>query len=198
MADAGDETGRSAAERARRAALFAFAWCVVAFLLLPNVIVVGMSFSSGSTLDFPPRGFSLRWYQRYLNMPGWLGATATSLTVGAATAALSVMVGGLAAYALARGRFHGRELGQALILLPIIVPHLVVAIALYRLFSSLGLTGTYAGFVLAHTMLATPFVVTIMVPTIRAIDPALEHAATGLGAGRWQMLRRVTFPLALP
>lgn len=198
MAELAFDGERSVAERARRAALLAFAWCVVCFLLAPNVIVVGMSFSRGSTLEFPPQGFSLRWYQRYLETPGWIEATATSLLVGVATAALSVVIGGLAAYALARGRFRGRELGQALILLPIIVPHLVVAIALYRLFSGLGLTGTYAGFVLAHTMLATPFVVTIMVPTIRSIDPALEHAAIGLGAGRLQTLRRVTIPLALP
>ncbi len=198
MREAGTVRGRSRRSRAARCLFVGYAWIVVAFLSLPNLVVMGMSVGRVSTLEFPPRGFTLRWYERYLALPGWIDATLTSLVVGLGTAACSLVLGTLAAYALVRGRFAGRAGLRAIILLPIIVPHLVVAIALYGLFSDLRLTGTRLGFLAAHTMLATPFVVTVMVPTFQGIPVSVEQAARGLGAGRLRALWRVTLPMALP
>jgi len=74
----------------------------------------------------------------------------------------------------------------------------VVAVAVYKIYSDLGLTGTLIGFTLAHTIMALPFVVIVMTANLRGIDLEIEQAARSLGASRITALRRVVFPLALP
>ncbi len=181
-----------------RALLWFFTSLVLIFLILPNLVVIPISFNPTSVLAFPPTGFSLKWYARYAELPGWIDATFVSFLVAILTTVTSVTLGSLAAYALVRGDFPGKRILNALILLPIIVPTLVTAVAVFLIFSRLRLSGTIIGFVIAHSVLAIPFVVTIMVAALRAIDPAFENAARGLGATRLQALRLVTLPMALP
>jgi len=85
---------------------------------------------------------------------------------------------------------------NAFILLPIIIPTLLTAVAIFKLYSDLRLTGTILGFVIGHCILAIPFVITIMAATLRGIDPDIENAARNLGAGRLKTVWYVTFPLA--
>lgn len=186
------------ATRIRRAALWVVVSLVLAFLILPNLIVIPISFSSTSLMTFPPKGFSLTWYQQYLELPGWLAATRTSLIVATLTAVISTAFGSIAAYGLVRGSFPGKQLINSLILLPLIIPTLITAVAIFKLYTYLHLTGTIFGFVLADCVLAAPFVVTVVAASIRGIDPDLERAARTLGASRLTAIRRVTLPLALP
>lgn len=181
-----------------RALLYGFTALVLLFLALPNLIVVPISFNPTTIIEFPPRGFTTKWYERYLELPGWLDATWVSLVVAVLTAIVSVVIGTLAAYGLTRGSFPGKRVLRPLILLPLVVPSLILAISIYKLFLQLDLVGSILGFVIAHSVLAIPFVVTIMTASFRGVDPLIENAARSLGAGRIAALRRVTLPLVLP
>lgn len=181
-----------------KVALFALTALIVLFLILPNFIVVPISFSASSLLRFPPEEFSFRWYERYWELPGWVGATVNSFVVGVLTAVSATLIGSLTAYGLVRGNILGKRLIEALLILPIIIPSLVTAIALFSIMTRLKLVGTLPGFVIGHTVIALPFAITIMANALRGIDPALEQAARSLGASRLTAIRRVTLPVALP
>jgi putative spermidine/putrescine transport system permease protein len=182
----------------RRIILALFCGLIFVFLVLPNFVVIPLSFSPALYLEFPPRALSLRWYQEYFARQEWVAATLASFEVGTLVTLCSVTLGSLAAYGLVRGRFPGRNFLNSLIISPMVVPSLVIAVAIYKLYSDLRLTGTLLGFVLAHTVLATPFVVIIVSATLRGIDVQIEQAAMSLGANRLTTLRRVVFPLVLP
>ena len=127
----------------RRVLLYLFASLVLAFLFLPSLIVVPLSVTDSIFLDFPPRGFTWAWYEEYFYpltdvgygfgpLPGnWLYKTFISLELAIMVAVLAVPVGALAAYGLSRGRFIGRNLLNAFILSPLIVPAMITAVALF-------------------------------------------------------------------
>ncbi|MCC7271928.1 MAG: ABC transporter permease [Alphaproteobacteria bacterium] len=167
-------------------------------LLAPLLIVVPISFSSARYLQFPPPGWSLRWYARYFADPQWIESTLVSLRVATGTTALALVLGTALAYSIVRGRYRGRRMVERLSTGPMIVPHIVIAIAIYGIFARLRLTGTEAGLILAHTVLAIPFVVSVMSAALRTVDPALEQAAMSLGVGRIGAIVRVTLPLIRP
>jgi putative spermidine/putrescine transport system permease protein len=171
---------------------------VFAFLILPLLVLIPISFSSGTYLTFPPPGFSLKWYARYLNDTAWIDATWRSFQIGGATTVLSLVIGIPLAFGLVRGRFRGRSLIENGISAPIIVPHIVLSIAIYGLFSKLGLIGEWYGVAIAHTVLALPFVVIVLLASLKDFDANLELAARGLGAGRFGAVRTVTLPILAP
>lgn len=181
-----------------KALLYLFVALVLFFLIAPNFIVVPLSFNDSALLKFPPEGFSLKWYVRYFELPGWVEATLTSLLVALLTAFVVMLIGSLAAYGLVRGRIFGARSLNSLLMLPIIIPTLVTAIALYNVMSYLRINGTILGFVIGHSVVAMPFAVTIMTASLRTIDPVIENAARSLGATRLKTLRYVTLPMALP
>ncbi len=181
-----------------RLILSCFCGLVFLYLILPNFVVIPLSFSPALYLEFPPREFSLRWYQEYFARQEWVSATLSSFKVAILVTLCSVVLGSFAAYGLVRGRYPGRNVLNSLLISPMIVPTLVIAVAIYKLYSDLKLIGTLTGFVLAHTVLATPFVVVIVSATLRGIDIQMEYAAMSLGASRLTTLRRVVFPLVLP
>ncbi len=171
---------------------------VLVFLMLPTLIIVPMSLSPENVLHFPPPGLSLRWYRAFFTDPDWVAATLFSVQIAVLTTVASVAVGTAAAMALVRGRLPGRSVIEALLLSPLIVPHIVVAIAVYLQFAPLGLTGTVPGFVLIHTALAVPYVVLVVSAGLQRLPPSLELAGLNLGASRLTCFRRITLPLILP
>lgn len=184
----------------RSARAFGIVVCVVIllFLILPTLLVVPMSFSSSSFLRFPPTGFSLKWYKEYFNDPEWMSATWFSLKIAVLTTIASVAIGTAAAVALVRGRVPGKETINALVLAPLIVPHIIVGIAVYQQFAPLQLTGTVTGFVLIHTALGVPYVVLIVSAGLSRLDFSLEMASLSLGASRIRSFFDITMPLIMP
>ena len=168
------------------------------FLMLPLLVVFPISLSSAPYMQFPPPGFSWQWYERYLDDPQWIDATWRSLYVGVATAALALALGVPLAFSLVRGTFLGRGILDRIAMGPVIVPTIIVSVAVYGLFAKLKLIGMWYGLVVAHTVLALPFVVLVMVAGLRDFDRGLEQAAEGLGASRLRTLMRVTLPLLRP
>jgi putative spermidine/putrescine transport system permease protein len=171
-----------------------FCSLVFAFLLIPLLIVFPLSFSSAPFLQFPPPGFSLQWYERYLGDPVWISATLRSVEIGAATVALSLLTGLPLTFSLVRGRYPGRAMLDRLMATPMIVPTIVTSIAVYGLFVRWQLVGSWLGLAIAHTLLALPFVLIVCGAGLRGLDRSLEQAAEGLGAGAWTVLRRVILP----
>ena len=171
---------------------------ILVFLMLPTVLIVPMSFSPTNYLRFPPDGFSVQWYRTFLTDPGWIDATLFSLQVAALTMLASVAVGTMGAIALVRGRLPGKATIEALLLAPLIVPHIIVAIAVYLQFAPLGLTGTVPGFVLIHTALAVPYVVLVVMAALQRLPPSLEMAGLNLGASRLRCFQEITLPLIAP
>ncbi|MBV8393959.1 MAG: ABC transporter permease [Alphaproteobacteria bacterium] len=181
-----------------RALLIAACALIYVFLMLPLVVVFPISLSSAPYMQFPPPGWSWQWYERYLDDPQWIDATFRSLYVGVATAILALLLGVPLSFSLVRGRYPGRGLIDRIAMAPVIVPTIILSVSVYGLFSRLRLIGEWYGLAIAHTVLALPFVVLVMVAGLRDFDRALEHAAEGLGAGRWSTLWRITLPLLRP
>lgn len=168
------------------------------FLALPILIVVPMSFSSAGTLQFPPPGFSLRWYQSFFGDPQWIEAALNSLAIGATASTISLVFGTCAAYALVRGSFMGRQSLEANFMAPMVLPSVIIAVALYIFYARLSILGTYFGLITAHVVLTAPYVVLLMSLAIRAFDVRIEQIAMTLGASRLEMMVRILMPNILP
>jgi len=181
----------------RRALIVACA-AIYLFLMLPLLVVFPISLSSAAYMQFPPPGLSWQWYERYFDDPQWIDATIRSLYIGVATAILALALGVPLAFSLVRTKFIGRVLVDRLALAPLIVPTIILSVSLYGLFAKLKLIGEWYGLVVAHTVLALPFVVLVMSAGLRDFDRGLEQAAEGLGASRTRTLLRVTLPLLRP
>ncbi|MCP3387913.1 ABC transporter permease [Bradyrhizobium sp. CCGB12] len=179
-------------------ALGACVYAVLAFIIVPLVIVIPMSFGQNDYLAFPPSGFTLKWYAEYFDSRQWRAATLLSLQVAFLTAICASVIGTAATYAMVRGRSRLVTLFQVLLIGPIIVPHIAIAVGLYLFFQTIGLSGTIPGFVLAHTVLTLPFVVFTMAAALGRVDANLEAAAMSCGATRFAAFRHVTLPLILP
>ena len=181
----------------RSPALIAIGAAGLVFLALPLLVVLPISFSAAKYLTFPPPGWSTQWYARYFDSREWMSATVRSVEVAALTTLAATALGTAAALALRR-QFRGRAVVSLILLAPMVVPVIIVAIGIYGLYAKLQLVGTLLGLVLAHTVLALPFVVVVVTATLRGFDETLELAAQNLGAGRWQTFRLVTLPLIRP
>lgn len=168
------------------------------FLLLPTVIVIPASFSATQYLSFPPAGWSLRWYAAYFQDAEWIAATLFSLKVAGLTTVAAVVLGTMGALALVRGRVPLKGAVRAVVLAPMIVPHIVIAVAMYMVYMKWNLLGSLTGFVLAHTVVCLPFVVINVSAGLQKMDPSLEMAAASLGANRLRAFRHVTLPLLGP
>lgn len=181
-----------------RTGLVLLAAIIGLYLLMPVLIVVPMSLSSSSFLSFPPKDLSLRWYQQLLDDPSWGQSAFASFKVALLSAAVSVVLGTMAALALVRGRFPFRNAITAVLLAPLIVPYVIVGLAVYIAFLNLGLTETTLGFVLVHTCLGVPYVMINVSTGLVSVDRRLELAAMNLGAGPVSTFFRITLPLILP
>ncbi|MGX5849117.1 ABC transporter permease [Mesorhizobium sp. PL10] len=175
-------------------ALLGFTVLVAAFLLLPVVFIVLLSFGSSRWLAFPPPGWTLKWYQELFADPSWLEAALTSARIATMTAILAVVIGLLASFALVRGQFRGREILRGLLLTPMVLPVVVFAIAIYAFFLRLGLGGTTIGFVIAHTVLALPFAIIPIATALEGFDKSIEDAAIVCGASPLVAKLRITLP----
>ncbi|RWO93656.1 ABC transporter permease [Mesorhizobium sp.] len=177
-----------------RAALLGFTGLVAAFLLLPVVFIVLLSFGSSRWLAFPPPGWTLKWYEELFADPAWLEAALTSARIATMAASLAVVIGLLASFALVRGQFRGRNVLRGLLLTPMVLPVVVFAIAIYAFFLRIGLGGTTAGFVIAHTVLALPFAIIPITAALEGFDKSIEDAAIVCGASPFEAKLRVTLP----
>jgi len=174
------------------------ALAAIVFLVLPIVIVVIMSFSSASSLQFPPPGFSLRWYESFISNPRWVSALVTSTWLALVSSAIALVLGSAAAYGIVRGHFPGRAWIDSNFMAPLILPTIVIAVAMYLFLAKVGLLGSAVGLIASHVVLSVPFVVLVVGVAIRSFDERIEQVAFTLGASRGQTVLRVLLPNIAP
>ena len=182
----------------RPSVVFIAAWLIIFLLDFPLTIIFPLSFSDAIYLQFPPPDYSFRWYEKYFSRADWTGPTITSFQVAAITMIVATLIGTIASIAIVRSEFPGKRIVLALLLSPIIVPTIILAIALYYLFAGYGLIGSKLGLILAHTVLAVPYVIVVVSAALERIDFSLEQAAWTLGAGKIKAFVKVTLPLIRP
>src|SRR5262245_26268270 len=187
-------TTRRLKRLAARAALATAGGSVLAFLVVPVLSVIPMSFSSSMVFELIPSAPGLTQYQRFFSSSEWMLALGRSVQVALGTTVVATILGTLAALGLVRIRSRWRAALEAALISSRIVPSIVFAVAAYFVFSHAGLVGTIAGLVLAHSVLAFPFVVVLVSSALYNFDRSLEEASRSLGAGPIKTFFRVTFP----
>ncbi|MDH6232378.1 putative spermidine/putrescine transport system permease protein [Mesorhizobium soli] len=175
-----------------------FCLLVAIWLVLPTLVIIPMSFNEKKSLAFPPSGFTWQWYENFFTNPDWSSSFFNSLRVAAIVAVTATIVGTLAALGLSRMKHAGAGILRAILITPMVVPGVVLAIGIYAVYLNYQLVGTTLGFVIAHTMLAVPFVLIAVSASLEVFDVRLETAAASLGANRLTTFRTITLPLILP
>lgn len=178
--------------------LTAVAAALCIFLLLPTLVVAPISFTETDFITFPPHGFSTRWYQEFFARPEWRGSLVTSAIVAVLTTVLATALGTMIALGLGELPRRASRAVSFFFLLPMIVPTIITAAALYTPFARMGLIATIPGLVLAHTILALPFVIINVSAILQKLDRRLVNAARSLGASPAIAFRRVTLPIMAP
>lgn len=168
---------------------------VALYFILPTLVVIPLSFNADQSFQFPPTGFSLRWYENFFTNPVWLTSLGNSLLVAVLAALLATVVGTAAAVGLHQltGRLAG--FARTLLMVSMVTPGIVIAIAIYITFLQWRITGTLAGYVLAHAAIGMPFVLVAVTSALGGFDPRLLRAAASLGASPVRSFITVTMPL---
>jgi len=178
--------------------LVTLTWAILLFLVLPTIVSVPVSLTPNDYLSLPTGSLSLRHYETLFTDSIWQSSVLQSLFIGVVVTALSVVLGTLAAIGLWRISSGLGEGVRLLILAPMIVPPIVSALAFYKLFSKTGLLDSFLGVILAHTVLATPYVVVAVSASLATLDLRQEQVSRSLGASSAQTIRWVIVPQITP
>jgi putative spermidine/putrescine transport system permease protein len=171
------------------------------FLISPILAIMPLSFNSEIFFSYPMPGYSLKWYvgdDGFFTNQRWTGALWLSVIVALATTFLATILGTLAALGLSRGNLPGKAAIMAILISPMIVPVIISAIGLFFFYAFTNLNGSLIGIILAHTALATPFVVITVTATLSSFDNTLMRAGASLGAPPHTVFFKVVLPLILP
>ncbi|MFI5022520.1 MAG: ABC transporter permease [Alphaproteobacteria bacterium] len=185
-------------ERATERLLPVYVTLVCLTLIVPIVIVIVLAFSGQGFLKFPPDSLSLRWFATFFGDARWQASLRSSVIIAAIACAIATCLGFFAAYAFVRRDFRGKRFVLSLMLLPIIVPTVITAIAMYFLSARLGLVGNMLWIGCCHAALALPVVLLILLSTLQGVDVNMERAALSLGSSWPRMMWRVVVPMAAP
>ncbi|MGA4670434.1 ABC transporter permease [Propionibacteriaceae bacterium Y1923] len=169
---------------------------VLVFLALPLVALVGSSFNPTPLVQFPPSGFSLRWYESVLTSNDWLVSMQLSLVVALLTIPTVVVLATLAAYGLFRGR--PKPVLTSFFMSPLIVSEVMIGLGLLTYLQGTGTLNSITGLWLAHTLVTMPFAIRTVSISVQGLDPMLERAGQSLGAGPLRVFFTVTLPQLRP
>lgn len=192
-------------ERAWHYVLRAIVGVTLFYLIFPIFVIIPLSFNATPYFTFTPEmlalnpdGYSLEWYRDFFTDLNWRAAVKNSIIITVASTVLATFLGTLAALGLSKSHLPYRRALMALLISPMIVPLIISAAAMYFFYTAIGLQGTYAGVILAHTALATPFVVITVTATLSGFDHSLVRAAAGLGAPPATIFFRIIVPIIAP
>ena len=187
-------------ERKTPIALQTLAGVGIVVLLAPVFVVVLAGLNAGDHLTFPPEGLSLKWIIDFFRSDAFLPAYLFSLLLAVVTMICSTVLGTLLALFLARTKVQGMQVLRAFFMAPLMLPGIVLGLALYLFYisSDIGLVRSYAGLVIGHVLVTTPYVVGTVNATLVGFDTSLEEAARSLGAGPFKAFKSVTLPAIAP
>ena len=168
----------------------------LAFLHLPLAFIILYAFSNEDrSFEFPPPGYTLRWFGVAWNRPDVWAALGLSIRVALVSTALAIVLGTLAAAALARAKFLGREAISLLFVLPIALPGIVTGIALRSAFNLADISFSFWTIVLGHATFCIVVVYNNAIARFRRLSPSLIEASMDLGADGFQTVRYILLPV---
>lgn len=173
-------------------------WLVVAFILGPLVIIIGGSFTETPYVAFPPVGFTLRWYEQLMHRGDFLQSFLVSVGLGVLCCIGAMMLGVAAVIGLHRHGLAGSALFRAFLMSPLVLPTIVTGVALLQFYYLIELDAPLSGLLIGHVLITIPYVVRTVGAGLAGLDPAIEEAASSLGAGGMRTLLRVTLPAIAP
>jgi putative spermidine/putrescine transport system permease protein len=181
--------------------LYVISSIILFLLIVPSLIVIPMSFSDSQYLEFPPKNFSLRWYENYFfswkvenGFNDWMAATRTSLLVAVLTIFVATPIGTLAAYGLTNSSARIRSILFPIMISPMMVPIILVAIGLFYFYVQFNMVNSIPGLVLGHSLVAMPLVLIIVLSALKNYDMNQEKVARSLGASRTRAFIEITLP----
>ena len=181
--------------------LYIISFIVLFLLIVPSLVVIPMSFSDSQYLEFPPKNWSLRWYENYfssgqvgMGFNDWIGATWTSIKVAVLTIFVATPIGTMAAYGLINSGSRVRTILFPIMISPMMVPVILVAIGLFYFYVQLKMVNSILGLVLGHSLVAMPLVLIIVLSALKNYDMNQEKVARSLGASRFRAFFEITLP----
>ena len=167
----------------------------LAFIYIPIMVIAIYAFNESRSQAWPIDGFTLEWFDKAINNPGVRDALWTSLKAATGATAIALLLGTLAAMAVSRYRFFGRETISFLIILPLALPGIVTGIALNATFTQvLNIDLTLFTVIVGHATFCIVVVFNNAAARLRRGGTSLEEASMDLGANQWRTFRFVTFP----
>jgi putative spermidine/putrescine transport system permease protein len=168
---------------------------ILTLVYVPLFVVLVNSFSTSTSLTWPPPGFTLEWWGRAFQSAGAMEAVLTSVQVAVVATLISLVLGTLISLALQRFTFFGREAISLLVILPIALPGIITGIALNNFFRTImGVPLSIWTVVIAHATFCIVTVFNNVIARLRRLGTSLEEASADLGAGVWTTFRLITFP----
>lgn len=180
------------------AALVVEVFGVYAFLYLPMLLIVFMSFHDGPVMKFPPEELSWRWYGTFLENDVVHRAIFNSVVLAGSAAVISGVLGTLCALGLARLRFRARPVVQGFVLIPMLLPRVILGTAVLSLLHRLEVPRGFTYLIVGHVVITLPYVILVVTSALYTFRRELEESALSLGANEVQTFVEVTFPLLLP
>lgn len=175
--------------------LYIFVGLVIFYLVAPTLIVIPVSFTATTSLLFPPPAWSTRWYEAFFGQEKWLAATWVSLRVAFGTMVVTTVTGIAASYALHVSGFRLSGAIRGMLISPLAVPSILIAVGIFFVYAMIGgLLNTITGMILAHSVVAMPFVILTMAAGFQSYDMTQEMVARSLGANRFRAFMTVTLP----
>src|SRR6187431_1772763 len=168
---------------------------ILVVVYVPLFVVLVNSFSTSTSLAWPPPGFTLEWWVKTFQSAGAVGAALTSVQIAIVATLISIVLGTLLSLALQRFEFFGRSAVNLLVILPIALPGIITGIALNNFFRTImGIPLSIWTVVIAHATFCIVTVFNNTIARLRRMGTSLEEASADLGAGVWTTFRLVTFP----
>lgn len=167
------------------------------FAAVPLLIGMVLSVDGRDFLGpFPPQDLSLRWYAEFFDNRSYLEGLVNSLTIAALSSAAALLIGVPAAVFIDRSHFAGRDLVEAFLLSPLIIPTVVTGFGVLMLTARLGIVDGLWRLLIGHTIIVTPYVIRATLAGLSGIPRSLEEAAMALGASEARAFVSITLPLA--
>lgn len=188
----------SIVDRVSRLLVVLLAWGGLAFLALPLVIIVATSFTETEFLKFPPVGFTLRWYWRFLEDSSYLSSIWTSVAIAGIATVIAVVLGVLVALVISRSEIRGRQLLNTIFIAPLILPTIVIGAALLQYANALGFARSFFALVVGHTVIVVPYVLRTVLASLERFDKSLEEASHDLGGNAVSTFFLITLPIIKP
>lgn len=168
----------------------------ITVLIAPILIVVAVSFNPTSAQVFPPTGFSLEWYGKFIQNEDFFNSFFfVSLPIALVVGVVSTTLGVLAAYALIRHELLFKNMFRSLLLGPLVIPHVIIGLALLIFFAQIGIQSPTVSLIVGHILITLPYTFLTATTSLYSVDKELEEAARNLGASQLHTFYRVTLPL---